>query len=64
MDNEAYREFNSSKKEYFYGFKIQVITTQDGIPVEYFLSAGSLADRTAFQSMNIDLPARSTPTIN
>lgn len=59
LDNEAYRGFNSSKKEYFYGFKVQVITTKDGLPVEYFLSAGFFADITAFQSMNIDLPAGS-----
>jgi len=59
LENEAYRGYNSSKKEYFYGFKVQVITTADGIPVEYFISAGSFHDVTAFQSMNIDLPANS-----
>ena len=56
LQGEAYRGYNNSKKEYFYGFKIQVITTADGIPVEFFISAGSYHDITAFQSMNIDLP--------
>ena len=59
LRNEAYRGKNTSKREYFYGFKVQVITTKDGVPVEYFLSAGSYADITAFQSMNIGLPSGS-----
>lgn len=56
IDNEAFRCFNASKKEYFYGFKIQVITTAGGIPVEFFICARSYHDITAFKSMNIDLP--------
>jgi hypothetical protein len=38
---------------------VQVITTFDGIPVEYFFTAGSFQDITAFQSMNINLPENS-----
>lgn len=56
LKQEAYRGRNASKREYFYGFKVQVITTVEGIPVDYFISAGSFADITAFQAMNIDLP--------
>ncbi len=56
LDHEAYRGKNTSKREYFYGFKVQVITTAEGIPVEYFICAGSYHDITAFKSMNIDLP--------
>ena len=56
LDHEAYRGRNTSKREYFYGFKVQVITTACGIPVEYFICAGSYHDITAFKSMNIDLP--------
>lgn len=56
LDNEAYRGFNASKREYFYGFKVQVVTTADGLPVELFICAGSYHDITAFQSMNISLP--------
>lgn len=33
LQGKAYRGYNSSKREYFYGFKVQVITTYDGIPV-------------------------------
>lgn len=56
LGEEAYRGYNASKREYFYGFKVQVVTTSDGIPVEYFIVAGSVHDATAFRSMNIDLP--------
>ena len=57
--HKAYRGKNLSKREYFYGFKIQVITTLEGLPVQYFICAGSYHDITAFKSMNIDLPAGS-----
>lgn len=56
LGEEAYRGYNASKREYFYGFKVQVVTTADGIPVEYFIVAGSVHDATAFQAMDIDLP--------
>ena len=59
MRNKAYRGYNHSKREYFYGFKVQIITTADGIPIELFITAGSFHDVTAFEAMNIDLPAGS-----
>ncbi len=59
LKHKAYRGKNLSKREYFYGFKVQVITTLDGLPVEYFVCAGSFHDITAFKSMNIDLPPNS-----
>lgn len=59
LQGEAYRGYNTSKREYFYGFKVQVVTTIDGIPIQYFIVAGSLHDSTAFQSMYIDLPPNS-----
>jgi hypothetical protein len=57
LQGAGYHGYNASKREYFYGFKVQVITTAEGIPVEYFISAGAFADITAFQAMNLDLPA-------
>jgi hypothetical protein len=59
LKGEAYRGKSASKRRYFYGFRVQVITTGDGLPVDYFISAGSFVDVTAFQAMNIDLPAGS-----
>lgn len=56
LQGEAYRGKSVSKRRYFYGFRVQVITTTDGLPIDYFISAGSFVDVTAFQAMNIDLP--------
>ena len=58
-NRKLYRGKNASKREYFYGFKVQVIVSEQGIPVDYYLLAGSLADITALQSMNIDQPENS-----
>jgi hypothetical protein len=56
LQGEAYRGKSASKRRYFYGFRVQVITTADGLPVDYFISAGSFVDVTAFQSMPVSLP--------
>jgi hypothetical protein len=56
LQNKAYKGYSASKKEYFYGFKVQVITTSDGLPVEYFIVAGSVHDARALQAMHLDLP--------
>ena len=60
LQGEAYRGFNSSKKEYFYGFKVQVITTATGIPVQFDIFCGETGDITAFQCSQINLPAGSS----
>lgn len=56
LRKEAYRGYNASKREYFYGFKVELITTLDGLPVTFFIVAGSVHDATAFQAMPIALP--------
>jgi len=56
LQGKAYHGYNEAKKEYFYGFKVQVIVSSDHLPVDFFFSAGSFTDITAFQSMCIDLP--------
>jgi len=60
LKNKAYRGYNHSKREYFYGFKIQVITTIEGIPTDFFIVAGSIHDITAFKAMNFELPKGSS----
>lgn len=59
LRGKAYHGYNEAKKEYFYGFKVQVIVSADNLPIDFFFSAGSFADVTAFQAMNLDLPAGS-----
>jgi len=58
-DKKLYRGKNASKREYFFGFKVQVIVSEKGIPVDFYLLAGSMADIKALQSMPINLPENS-----
>lgn len=59
VQGKAYHGYNEAKKEYFYGFKVQLITTAEGLPVDYYITAGSFHDATALQAMQLDLPAGS-----
>lgn len=59
VKGEEFRGYNASKREYFYGFKVHVITTEDGIPVEFMVTSGHVHDNTAFQAMDINLPSNS-----
>ncbi|WP_103072046.1 IS982 family transposase [Aquimarina sediminis] len=59
LKGEQYRGYNASKREYFYGVKIQLITTTDGIPVEMYLVEGREHDSQILQRMHHDLPPES-----
>jgi hypothetical protein len=59
LQGETYRGKNASKRHYFYGFKVQVITTEDGLPVQFYIHAASFADITALKAMPVDLPQNS-----
>lgn len=57
--NEEFRGYNASKKEYFYGLKVNVIATVEGQPFEVLLSPGSYHDLDPFKLMKVDLPPNS-----
>ncbi len=59
IKGKEFRGYNASKKEYFYGFKVHLISTGEGMPVEFLITAGSIHDNTALQMMNVDLPENS-----
>ena len=50
--------FCKAKKKFYYGFKIHMITTHDGKPIEFIITPASMADITAFKLMEIDLPLK------
>lgn len=56
IEGEEYQGYNAFKRSFFYGFKVHLISTVEGIPIEISISSGSTHDNTAFQAMNIDLP--------
>lgn len=43
-DKETYRGYISSKKEYFFGVRVQVITTIENVPVEFSILPGDSSD--------------------
>jgi Transposase DDE domain len=54
--NEHFRGYQASKKRYFYGLKIHLMVTQDGQPVECFLTPGGFGDVDALKYYAYELP--------
>jgi hypothetical protein len=53
---EKFRGYKASKKRYFYGLKIHLMVTQDGQPVECFLTHGGFGDVEALKYYAYKLP--------
>ena len=53
---EDFRGYQASKKRYFYGLKIHLMVTQDGHPVECFLTPGGFGDVDALKYYAYELP--------
>jgi hypothetical protein len=56
LEGEAYRGYSASKRRYFYGVKVQLVMTHDGLPVEFYIHAGSEADITGLKALAPQLP--------
>jgi hypothetical protein len=54
--DEKFRGYQASKKRYFYGLKIHLMVTQDGQPVECFLTHGGFGDVDALKYYAYALP--------
>ncbi len=59
LKGKKWRGYNASKREYFYGVKVQLLTTKDGIPVELCFVPGSEHDIEGLKKMSIELPPES-----
>ena len=57
---EEFRGYNASKRLYFYGLKVHLITTADGQPVEVLLTPGNVSDTKTLELFNFGLPEGST----
>ena len=53
---EEFRGYQASKKRYFYGLKIHLMVTQDGQPIECFLTPGGFGDVDALKYYAYELP--------
>ena len=56
IHSEEYRGYIASKKRYFYGVRVQLLTTKCGIPVEYVFLPGSANDVRALNALPFNLP--------
>ncbi|MGB8508924.1 MAG: IS982 family transposase [Pyrinomonadaceae bacterium] len=53
----GYRGYVASKRRYFYGVRVQVMVTVEGLPVEFCILPGSLADVAGLAHLPFALPA-------
>lgn len=56
LQGEEHRGYTASKRRYFYGLKVQLLITHDGLPVEFYIHAGSEADLTGLRALGPQLP--------
>ncbi|MFZ1389359.1 MAG: IS982 family transposase [Thiolinea sp.] len=56
---EQWRGYPASKRRYFYGVKVHLLVTEQGLPVECLVTAGSMHDAKAFPHLRLDLPVGS-----
>jgi hypothetical protein len=54
--DEKFRGYIASKKRYFYGLQMHLMVTQDGQPVECFLTHGGCGDVDALKYYTYELP--------
>ncbi|MEO0536796.1 MAG: IS982 family transposase [Cyanobacteria bacterium P01_A01_bin.123] len=59
LQGEHYRGYIASKKRYFYGIRIHLISPHDGIPVEWVFLPGAANDVRGLQTLPLNLPAGS-----
>lgn len=55
-----FRGYIASKRRFFYGVKVHLLTTGDGLPVEIVLTAGAHSDVGALDYFSWDLPEGAT----
>jgi hypothetical protein len=57
VQGEEFRGYSASKRRYFYGLRVQVVVTVEGLPVECCILPGSLSDVQGLAELPLSLPA-------
>ncbi len=60
LKDKKWRGYTASMRSYFYGVKVQLLTTKDGIPIAFHFTPGKTADAKALGKMIDKLPAESS----
>ncbi len=56
VQDELYRGKMASKRRYFYGVRVQLLATSDGIPLEFCILPGACSDLQGLAELALDLP--------
>jgi len=56
LKEKKWRGYTASMRSYFYGVKVQLVTTKDGIPIAFHFTPGKTADAKALGKMISKLP--------
>ncbi len=56
VGEERYRGAMTSKRRYFYGVRVQIMATSDGLPVEFCILPGACSDLQGLAELALDLP--------
>ncbi len=56
VKDEQYRGKIASKHRYFYGVRVQLLATSDGIPLEFCVLPGACSDLQGLAELPLDLP--------
>ena len=59
VTGEEFRGYIASKRRYFYGVRVQVVTTEEGVPVELAFLPGAAGDVRGLDVLPLALPAGS-----
>jgi hypothetical protein len=57
VSDEEFRGYIASKRRYFYGVRVQVVTTEEGVPVEFCFLPGAASDVRGLGVLPLALPA-------
>jgi hypothetical protein len=58
VQDERYRGAMTSFRRYFYGVRVQILATSDGIPVEFCILPGACSDLQGLAELALDLPVK------
>ncbi|MDQ3259025.1 MAG: IS982 family transposase [Acidobacteriota bacterium] len=56
VQGSQFRGYVASKRRYFYGVRVQVVVTVEGVPVEFSILPGSLSDMAGLAELPLSLP--------
>lgn len=60
VSEKKWRGYTASMRNYFYGVKVQLVTTKDGIPIAFHFTPGKTGDVRALHKIVDSLPAESS----